>query len=54
MSLRDMLLSMLSGGIALGPVVFAIFEYFNLGTSVPLRWKRVLVAVVAGALGVSA
>ena len=52
MSLASFLTSVLTGTLALGPAVFAVFEYLGLAASLAPERKRFVVAVVAAVLGV--
>jgi hypothetical protein len=52
MELRSVIAAVLSGSIALGPMVFALFEYTRLIDKFPLEWKRVIIAAVSGLAGV--
>lgn len=54
MTLRDFLVAILSGTIALGPVVYAIIEHFALFQAMEPKYKRLTVASVAGLLGLLA
>lgn len=53
MSLRDFLLSLASGGIVLGPMLFALFET-ELNAVIPPKWRRLAVAVATGLIGLGA
>ncbi len=55
MTLRLFVLAILSGSVALGPAIYALFEYVQwLKCNVPNDYKRVTVAVVSGLLGIGA
>jgi hypothetical protein len=54
MTLRMFLLSILSGSIALGPAIFAAMEYLEVGQTLASKTKRLVVAGLAGLLGVGA
>jgi hypothetical protein len=54
MSLREFLFSILTGGIALGPMVFALFEYLHLAQNMDSAKKRLLVAFVSAVIGIAA
>ena len=53
LTLRQFLLLVLGQGTILGPFVFLIFEKLSLGQNLAPSWKRVLVGVVSGLLGIS-
>lgn len=54
MTLKDLLLSMLSGSAGIGPAVYLACEYIPFMKRVDPEWKRWIVAGLSGLLGVGA
>lgn len=55
MTLKLFVLAILSGSIALGPAVYALFEYVRwFRLTIPDEQKRLAVAVMSGVLGIGA
>ena len=52
-SLREFIMAVLSGGFLLGPIVFQLFDYFNLFPTMEAAAKRATVGAVCGILGVA-
>ena len=48
------LLAILSGSFALGPAIFMAMEYLEVGQQLPPKTKRLVVAALAGWIGVGA
>lgn len=54
MTLQDFLVGILSGSVLLGPILYLLFERVAFLANITAEWKRVAVAVVAGALSLAA
>src|ERR1043165_6665156 len=54
LTLKDFLLAVASGGIAIGPVLYALINYTNWLKALDPRLKRIAVIVLAGLIAVLA
>lgn len=54
MTLQAFLAAVLSGSIAMGPLVYALIEYAGVGSTLAPHWKRVAAAVLSGIVGICA
>jgi hypothetical protein len=49
--LREFLLATLASGAAVGGFIFLLFEYFDIAATMPIKWKRVFIAIISGLSG---
>lgn len=54
MSLQEFLMAILGGSFAVGPTVFLAFEHIPCFTQIDAKYKRWIVALASGVLGVLA
>ena len=54
MNFRDFLLSVLGGGIALGPIVFGVIRQYCALDAVPAKYRALIVAAMTATLSLAA
>ena len=54
MTFRDFLLSILGGGIALGPIVFSLIRQYCALDAVPAKYRALVVAATTAVLSLAA